>query len=241
MNPRISIILVSPESAGNIGSVARAMKNTGLRDLRLINPPENWKVKGKMMAVSAYDLLEKASVFESLEEAIADSALVIGTTRRKGPKRGNFSSFEEGIKTLAEFSAKQKTAILFGKESKGLDNKALKLCDWALTIPSDPTYPSFNLAQAVMIVSFAIYRMNPDAEAPGKSKIFLPKEEMFVVLEKFREALDVLSYGNEGAGDVIPRIVSTFHGLLKRSGLMRHEAQMLKGFTRRICERALKK
>lgn len=241
MNPRISIVLVAPETAGNIGAAARAMKNTGLRDLRLVNPPENWKAKGKMMAMSAYDLMEKASVFKSVEEAIADAALVIGTTRRTGPKRGSFSSFEQGIRTMARFSKKQKAAILFGKESKGLDNKALKLCDWALTIPSDPAYPSLNLAQAVMVVSFAIYRIKPDAGAPEKPKEFLSKEEVFVVLEKFREALDVLSYGNEGAGDVIPRIVATFYGLLKRSGLLKHEAQMFKGFTRRICERALKK
>lgn len=241
MNPRISIILVAPESAGNIGAVARAMKNTGLRDLRLVNPPAQWKAKGKMMAMSAYDLLEKAVVYKTVKEAIADAALVVGTTRRKGPKRGNFSSFEDGIKTLGQFSKKQRVAVLFGKESKGLDNASLKLCDWALTIPSDPAYPSLNLAQAVMVVSFSIYREKPDPGILEEPKELLSKEEVFTVLERFREALDALSYGNEGAGDVIDRIVATLHGLLKRSGLMKHEAHMFKGFTRRICERALKK
>ena len=70
MHKNLSVILVSPENPHNIGSVARAMKNMGVKDLRLVKPPAQWKEKGKMMSVGAYDILQRAKVFASTEKAI---------------------------------------------------------------------------------------------------------------------------------------------------------------------------
>jgi len=151
----ISILLVEPENPDNIGAVARAMKNMGLRDLRLVCPPRLWKSKGKKMAVSAYDVLQKAHVFKSVEEAVSDSHLVIGTTRRGGPRRGSFLKFEETLEKIKKTKASHRVTLMFGKESKGLDNPSLNRCDWVTTIPVHPDMPSINLAQAVMIFAFS--------------------------------------------------------------------------------------
>src|SRR3989338_5776319 len=130
MKRQIAMTLVSPENPDNIGAVARAMKNMGLRDLRLVNPPAGWKAKGRKMAMSAGDVLASAQTYRTVSKAIADSRRVVGTTRRKGPRRGTFMDFKKGIQQIRKISSNQPVSILFGKESKGLDNESLALCDW---------------------------------------------------------------------------------------------------------------
>lgn len=246
MRSNISIILVEPENPDNIGAVSRAMKNMGLSSLRLVLPPKDWKQKGAKMAVAAADLLQSAEVFETLEEATADMHRVVATTRRGGPKRGIFHPFAAAVKKISEVSRKHKVALLFGKESKGLDNRAIALSDWTITIPASREYPSINLAQAVMITAFSLFARSEklqDRESVRgyESKfVYVSQSEVRIVLEKFRKALETLDYTREGS-KVIDRIVVTFHGLLKRSALTQSEAQMLKGFTRRISEMAFQK
>jgi len=236
MNFRISIILVEPENPDNIGAVARAMKNMGLGNLRLVNPPEEWRQKAKKMAIAAEDVLKKALVYPTLREAVSDQTLVIGTTRRHGPRRGVFIPFQEMIKKVQAVAQRKPAAIIFGKESKGLDNASLKLCDWVTTLPASPAYPSINLAQAVMLVAFALFQSDHKEKIPPSSDLlYVSKEVMDDVLARLRKSLHVLNYEEEGS-DVIDRILATFHGLFKRGGLIQSEAQMLRGIARRICE-----
>lgn len=230
MSLRISIILVSPENPDNIGAVARAMKNMGLRDLRLVLPPSDWKVKGRKLAMSAGDVLGSAQTYKRLREAVADARFVVGTTRRLGPRRGLFVGFQKGIQKIRLVSHRQRVAILFGKESKGLDNQALALCDWVLSIPADDAYPSLNLAQAVMVVAFSLFvEKNPKRLL---TPIFCTKRDTEDVLEHFRRALQALDY-DQGKG-LIERILATLHGIFKRNGMREPEAQMMKGLARTI-------
>ncbi len=239
MNSNISIILVEPENPDNIGAVARAMKNMGFQDLRLISPPLNWKIKGRKMALSARDVLQSAKIYSNLKKAISDVHLVVGTTRRQGVKRGRFVDLEEGLEKIRQIAFKKSVALVFGKESKGLDNTALNSCDWLITIPSSEDYPSLNLAQAVMIFLFSLSelrgkRKNDTGEALGIAS----KKEIADLLSRWKKALIALDYEREG-GDVIERIVATFHRLIKRNGLLVSEAQMFKGLSRRIQEKLM--
>ena len=239
MTNAVSIILVEPENPDNIGAVARAMKNMALSDLRLVKPPRHWRRLGKKMAMSGCDVLQKAREFKILKQAVSDFRLVIGTTRRKGPKRGRFLDFDETVGKI--ISAGSRTALVFGKESKGLDNASLRLCDWPAVIPANPDYPSLNLAQAVMVFAFSIFKAlsakdgNPSSPAARFEESFASKKEMDQVLAALRLSLKALGY-DSGRG-LLDRVSHSFHRLLKRSGLLESEARMFKGLTRRIVQK----
>ena len=231
----LSIVLVEPENPDNIGAVARAMKNTALEDLRLVRPPRMWKSRAKKMAVGAFDLFEKASVFDSLSEAVADCHRVIGTTRRHGSHRGIFRAFSETIKVIQKRQGRLRQALLFGKESKGLSTQDISLCDWMTTIPASPVYPSINLAQAIMIFAFSLYRPETGRDPTHDAlRNYANKKEILEALEALRPALIRLGYPDEGA-EVVQRILDAFHRMAKRGGLLESEARMLKGLGRRIC------
>jgi tRNA/rRNA methyltransferase len=236
----VAIVLVEPENPDNIGASARAMKNMGLADLRLVGPPANWQYKARKMAMSARDVSENACVFPDLKSALEDAHLVIGTTRRFGAKRGVFLSFEEGIGKIKRISKKKRVAILFGKESKGLDNRALNHCDFLMAIPADKAYASLNLAQAVLTVAFSLFRepllKNKKISDQKEMAYDVPKKVIHDVFNRLRQSLVALGYEREGR-DVIDRILATFSGLLKRNGLLEPEAQMFKGISRKICEK----
>lgn len=252
----VSIILVEPENADNIGAVCRAMKNMGLRDLRLVRPVRGWKAKGLKMAVSAGDVLSEAKLFKEVREAVSDCHLVFGTTRRSGPKRGQFLDFSKMIARVKKMSPKHQIGIMFGRESKGLDNESLGFCDWLVTIPVHPDYPSINLAQAVMITVFSIreknWKLDPippkrghyrwgqkeENEQRGQAPAFLNQEEILKTLDVFEKSLLSLGYGTEA--NKYLRIRQCLHRMMKRSGLLESEAQMFKGLSRRICERTEK-
>ncbi len=237
---KIVIILVEPENPDNIGAVARAMKNMGLSTLRLVKPPKSWKKNGKKMSMSAYDVLEAAEEFADLESAVEDLYLLVGTTRRHGPKRGTFILFKEAIRKIKKISKTKPIGILFGKESKGLDNHSLKLCDWVTSIPANPVYPSVNLAQSVMIFAFTLFADTAQAKVVFETKLpYVSQKEIQDVLKCLRPALIALNYEQEGRG-VTERILATLHRLFKRSGVIQSEAQMFKGFSRRIVEKTFK-
>jgi tRNA/rRNA methyltransferase len=234
---KIAIILVSPENPDNIGAVARAIKNMGFTDLRLVKPPRAWRKKAQKMAMSAADILTKGEVYASLQDAIQDLGLVIGTTRRVGGHRGTFLPFARAVSKVRGNSHHQKIGIVFGRESKGLANEDSALCDHLMTIPTGPSYPSLNLAQAVMVVLFALSWERRATKAIFHERA-LNKQEIEVTITHFEEALKVLGY-KKGGADLLPRILQTLRGLIKRGGLLEPEAQMIKGLSRKIREKIL--
>ena len=236
---KVIILLIEPENPNNIGAVARAMKNMGLSELRLVKPPLEWQAKGKKMAMSAWDVLERAKVCKDMREALKDTALVIGTTRRTRRYKSNHILFQEAIRRIGALRKRKKVAIMFGKESKGLDNNALSFCDWVTSIPAHPEYPSINLAQAVMIIAFSLFyepRKDQSRIKVGMGGEKVEKKEIYEVLNFFEAALNQLGYMNH-KNHLIDRISTTFHDLIKRNGLLKREAQMFKGVFRQICEK----
>ncbi len=231
----ISIVLVEPENADNIGAAARAMKNMGFSDLRLVCPPSNWLERGKVLAMNAQDTLRKAKVYTDLKTAVGDCRLVVGTTRRSGVRRDFFWNYDEAAETLAAMPKSRKAAILFGKESKGLSNAQLAICDKKIMIPSHAGYPSLNLAQAVMVICFSLFHRRGSKKETRVPET-VPKKEMLAALTRIESALTVLGY-DQGNNDVRGRIMATFQGLALRSGLLPKEAQMFHGLARRIIDK----
>jgi len=127
--------------------------------------------------------------------------------------------------------------MVLGRESKGLSNEESALCDHLVMIPTGAAYPSLNLAQAVMVMLFALaWRRDP--AGPRTKERTLNKKEIEVTVRHFEEALRALGY-KEGGANLLPRILHTFRGLIKRSGLLAPEAQMIKGLSRTIREKVL--
>lgn len=154
---RVAICLVEPLQPGNIGSVARAMKNMGLSSLRLVNPPDLNDLDCRKMAVGAWDLVENARVFTSLREAIEPFHVRVSTTRRLGARRTmDFTPRTFGEHLARNLGEDQSAVVVFGREDKGLNTDELELAPMIVTIPSDSEYESLNVAQAVMVVAYEL-------------------------------------------------------------------------------------
>ncbi|MFH1208501.1 MAG: RNA methyltransferase [Candidatus Omnitrophota bacterium] len=233
----IAIILVFPENPDNVGAAARAVKNMGFSNLRLVGPPRSWRTQAKKMAVSAENILRKGKEYASLQDAIQDLELVIGTTRRSGGHRGTFLSFDQAVAKIRGSSRRQKVGVVFGRESKGLANEESALCDHLVTIPTGSSYPSLNLAQAVMVTLFTLCRDRRLEKTVSHERV-LNKKEIEGAIAYFEEALKALGY-KKGGADLLPRILRTLRGLIKRGGLLEPEAQMIKGLSRKIREKIL--
>lgn len=152
MKPRI--VLVETSHPGNIGSAARAMKTMGFEQLVLVNPKQFPDGKARAMASHANDVLDNALVTDSLQNAVADCARVIGTSTRLRTKDKITLSAADSIKNLQQSFADEKIAFVFGRESSGLNNAELQICNEQICIPTAKDYSSLNLSQAVQIICY---------------------------------------------------------------------------------------
>lgn len=149
----IKVVLVETSHPGNIGAVARAMKNMGLSQLILVNPKQFPCHEASARASGAADILARASVVDSLPKALADTTLVIGASARL--RKVAWPQLD--VRQTAELAiekASQGVALVFGREDSGLSNDEMDLCHYLAHIPSNPEYSSLNLAQAVQVFSY---------------------------------------------------------------------------------------
>ncbi len=153
---QIRIVLVNTTHPGNIGGVARAMKNMGLSQLYLVDPKEYPSEQALWRASNALDVLDNAIVVATVEEAIADCALVIGTSARERRIPWPLVTPKECADRAYHESASHKVAILFGREDRGLTNEELQRCHYHLHVPANPDYSSLNLAAAVQVVVYEL-------------------------------------------------------------------------------------
>jgi tRNA/rRNA methyltransferase len=155
---RVAIVLVEPQSPGNVGMVCRAMKNMGLTNLRLVKGCRTDQSDARRFAVSARDILDGAVRFDSLEEALADTVISVATTRRFGKYRQEIVDPPETVTRLRTRIGDGRAALVFGREDSGLTTDELSLCRWQATIPTSEEYGSMNLAQAVLIFCYELSR-----------------------------------------------------------------------------------
>ena len=180
---KVRIVLVEPEGPFNIGSVARVMKNMGLSRLALVNPVDFHNDEAYKGAVGAKDLLHGAVVYGSLEEAVADESLVVGTTRRAGRWRQVGCGLEDLPARI--MGAGSSISILFGRERCGLSSDETDLCNLLVSIPASKSFPSLNLSHAVALVCYTLFtasgaeRIDPVVGAVSQSRI----EELLRYLE----------------------------------------------------------
>jgi tRNA/rRNA methyltransferase len=225
INPdSISIILVRPKFHENIGSVARAMKNMGLNRLILINGSSPLHPNAYKLASGAEDILERAEEFPTLREAISELKCLVGMTSRGGRDRYPDMTPRALAKKIVSLSQENSIGLAFGPEKEGLTNAELSLCHFYVRIPSIESFPSLNLAQAVMVVCYELFQASRGIpEAPIRLAQAEQLERMFEHMEKTLIQIGVLDSNHP------KRIMRALRRLFGRSQMDEREVRILQG------------
>jgi len=154
----IKIVLIQTFHPGNIGSAARAMKTMGLSNLCLVNPRQFPDDEATAMSANAEDLLQNATVYDSLESAVSDCQLVIGTSARDRTFSLPPLLPEQCAEKLVNEAKIGKVALVFGRERMGLHNDEIQQCHFQVNIPANPNYPVMNIASAIQVLCYEIFR-----------------------------------------------------------------------------------
>lgn len=170
----VRVVLVNTSHNGNVGSAARAMKTMGLSKLYLVDPVNEIDSHASALAAGATDVLGNAVVVDTLEEAIADCSLVIGTSARSRTLSWPMVEPRECGDKMIQGAKSGPVALVFGRENSGLSNEELQLCNYHVCIPANPEYSSLNLAMAVQTLCYEVrmsYLASQEAEKPTESKV----------------------------------------------------------------------
>lgn len=264
-SPPVRVVLACPDENRNIGSVCRAMKTMGIRELAIVPCGRDYDASEiAVTAVHAFDVFEHARFFETLPEAFEDCALSVAYTRRQGRNRKiSTVSPEEVARRVAQLAAPNvpdkprhetiepghehrygdtqsfggrdgfltsgTVALVFGNEEGGLTNEQTEACHMACRIPSSPEYPSLNLAQAVQIACYAVFR---ETLAPNP-RGFTPVQAGEI--ERLTDEVDAIVAQVGYAGSYDRRTSRTFiRDILARSALNPGEARRLQSLLRKI-------
>ncbi len=221
------IVLVRPQLGENIGKAARAMLNFGLVEMRLVSPRDGWpNPSAGPSSAGADEVLEKAEVFDTLAEAVADCAHVYATTvRKRGMTKPVFTPEQAALEIHA---ASGRSALVFGPERSGLETEDVALARAIVTVPVNPDFGSLNLAQAVILCAYEWSKASglvlPDSDEPLSPA---PQEELDGLIRHLEALLEPKNYfWPEIRADVNRR---TLRNVLTRPGWNHLEVRTLRG------------
>lgn len=234
----VSFVLVETMESGNIGASARALKNLGFSRLELIRPAEFPSKEAGWFAHGAEDILKRARVCSELTAALHEKSVVIGTTRRPGKKRGLVYPVREAAKRIRDLSKQNRIALLFGREDRGLTNEETAACSFMIRIPAAPAHPSFNLAQAVLLVAYELsYGDHTVESAPA----VISNEEFGSLFERLKKIMAIAGYKAKGIRHTEEHIMTHLKRLIARTGITEQEARMLHGIISQLEEGLMKR
>ncbi|HWP39080.1 MAG TPA: TrmJ/YjtD family RNA methyltransferase [Gemmatimonadales bacterium] len=224
------VVLHHTQDLVNIASVVRIMKNFELDTLRLVSPAEFDVYRIEGIAHKTGDILRRARVFHSLDEALADCRHVVGFTARGRTAKGNFERPRELAERLAAGPALAPVALLFGPEDKGLTNAELDRCHRVVTIPTSARYASLNLAQAVAIVAYELMvaRGVPSLKPPRRRAPPAPQEQLELLFADAERALGAIDFFKTRQ---VAAVMRTVRSVLHRTPLDLREVKL----ARAIC------
>jgi TrmH family RNA methyltransferase len=226
----LRIVLVEPQHPGNVGAVARAMANFGVTDLALVNGCEI-NDDGYARSKSGKPILENLKRFDTMEKALADCDIAIGTSGIKPEGDKRWFRAPKDLKKINELiNERENPALVFGRENYGLYREELALCETTITIPTNPDYPILNLSHAVGIVLYEIKRKEK-VKGPKKRKA-VSQEEFERLVERIMEMLEDSSYPERRLG----RSKTTLRRLISRGNPDEGEYENLMGIFKAIKE-----
>lgn len=230
MSPNIRIVLVAPSHPGNIGAVARAMKNMALEELVLVRPKQFPHSEATARASGADDILQRARVVDSLAEALAGCGFIAATTSRDRDQNFRILDVRDAAERVVAEASRTPAAVLFGAERTGLTNEDLDACHVLVRIPANGVYASLNLAMAVQLVSYELFRARGAKVAPvsvtGDAPLATPEEmeRMYVHLAQVMEEVDFRDRTQSGT-----RLMARIRRFLQRAELDQNEVNILRG------------
>lgn len=236
----VFITLVNPSHPGNIGAVARAMKNMSLHALRLVKPKRILTAETFARAAGADDVLDAAERFEDLSQAIADCQLVIGTSARVAvPDVFNIPMRAAASIVHAASLAGQKVAILFGREHAGLTNEELAVCHYHAYIPSNPAFSSLNLAAATQIMCYELFLLAEQSTSFAEPMAIVEYASQEEIAHFFAHACQTLAALHFYDPTNPRRLFQKLRALFNRTRLLKSEVAILRGILTAIdaCEK----
>ncbi|MBK7249679.1 MAG: RNA methyltransferase [Gammaproteobacteria bacterium] len=224
----VRIVLVEPSHPGNIGAVARAMKNMALDQLVLVRPKLFPHAEATARASGADDVLARARVTASVGEALGGCGYVAATTSRERDQRFRVLDVRAAAGRLVLESRSAPSAVLFGAERSGLTNEELAAAHALIRIPANPAYTSLNLSMAVQLVAYEIYRARGARyEAPAPPVPLAPPEEMERLYAHFGRTLNEIDFRDRTQSGV--HLMGRIRRFLQRAELDQNEVNILRG------------
>lgn len=250
-----AVVLVNPQLGENIGTAARAMANFGLHELRIVDPRDGWPNERALKAASGADwIIEKATIHETLADALKDMTYVYATTARpRGMIKEVMTPEQAGTDMRLRIGRAEKLALLFGRERWGLNNDEVSLADMIITAPVNPAFASLNIAQAVLLVGYEWYKH--EATSLGQATPELPaldgpglvtpdtrpatKDELYGFFHHIETELDAAGFFK--TAEKKPGMIRNMRNLFARAELTEQEVRSLRGMVASLTRAHLKR
>ncbi|UTH72450.1 RNA methyltransferase [Chromobacterium sp. IIBBL 290-4] len=229
----IRVVLARPNHPGNIGSAARAMKTMGLSRLYLVEPKAFPSDEANALASGAVDLLERATVVGSLQEALADVTVACALTSRRRELTTPLSTPRQTTPELiARAHEGEQVALVFGNETFGLSIEEVEQCNRLVTIPGNPDYFSLNLAMAVQVMTYELFsHTEVDVEYLRAEGEAATQSEVEGMCGHLGQAMEDIGYFKRRNSE---RLMRRMRALFNRAGVLREEIDILRGFYKQV-------
>jgi TrmH family RNA methyltransferase len=228
-SPSIRIVLVAPSHPGNIGAVARAMKNMALEELVLVRPRQFPDAEATARAAGADDVLGAARVVGTLAEALRGCGFVAATTSRDRDQYFRVMDVRAAAARIVAEAQRSPAAVVFGAERTGLTNEELETAHVLIRIPSSDAYASLNLAMAVQLLAYELFRardVSVPAAAPGAAPL-ASAADMQRLFEHFAQVLEQIDFRDRTQSGT--HLMSRIRRFLQRAELDENEVNILRG------------
>ena len=226
----LAVVLVRPHTSGNLGSAARAARNFGVRDLRVVEPAVAVDEESRRLASGADDLLESVRAFPTLDAAVAEFDAVVATSSLRGREEQRFLSLVDLPAFLEEIGTAARVALVFGPERSGLTEEERSRASACLRLPTRPDFPTLNVSHAVAVALGAIRAFEPEPRAAGEIE-WAAAADIEGAMGHWDRALDTIGFYDTGHRE---RSLRDWRRIVAGRPLTRREVAILHGVANRV-------
>ena len=228
----VRVIVLEPEKAGNIGAIARSMRNFDLDDLWIVNPKVSINGEARAYAMRGLDVLDSARIVKTLNEALKGVDIIAGTTAVVATSTSNVSRLAITPERLAEkvSASKGTVGVVFGRESSGLNNREVEACDFMVTVSASPNYNVLNVATAASILFYEIFRRKSIGKVELASKA--SKQRLLLQFDRLVKGCALQQHRRRLAQ-------RAFRNVISRSFISSRETSLLLGVFRKASSKVV--